>query len=172
MKRTISFITRNPKSKPDFDKIVPLCELYGISPNELLIGEKQEAVDSENNDGFNKLLSDAKNNDGVYGNDVKFSIKAIIGNSGKNYGTGVYLDSNTLSTLNTEERVSKVKNYITHLGGRLFSAFDNYGKEVKIKIAPKSKYKNEKGNWERANRHLTNLIAKEELISGINPNFS
>lgn len=30
------------QSTPDFDKIVPLCELYEISPNELLIGEKQE----------------------------------------------------------------------------------------------------------------------------------
>ena len=30
------------QSTPDFDKIVPLCELYEISPNELLTGEKQE----------------------------------------------------------------------------------------------------------------------------------
>ena len=28
------------QSTPDFDKIVPMCELYGISPNELLTGEK------------------------------------------------------------------------------------------------------------------------------------
>ena len=30
------------QSTPDFDKIVPLCELYGISPNELVIGKKEE----------------------------------------------------------------------------------------------------------------------------------
>ena len=30
------------QSTPDFDKIVPLCELYEISPNELLMGEKEE----------------------------------------------------------------------------------------------------------------------------------
>lgn len=30
------------QSTPDFDKIIPLCELYEISPNELLTGEKQE----------------------------------------------------------------------------------------------------------------------------------
>lgn len=43
------------QSTPDFDKIVPLCELYEISPNELLTGEKQEqeGVDNENNDEFN-----------------------------------------------------------------------------------------------------------------------
>ena len=28
------------QSTPDFDKIIPLCELYEISPNELLTGEK------------------------------------------------------------------------------------------------------------------------------------
>ena len=30
------------QSTPDFDKILPLCELYGISPNELLKGESKE----------------------------------------------------------------------------------------------------------------------------------
>lgn len=29
-------------STPDFDKIIPICELYGISSNELLKGEKEE----------------------------------------------------------------------------------------------------------------------------------
>ena len=43
------------KSTPDFDKIVPLCELYEISPNELLTGEKHEheTVDTENRSEFN-----------------------------------------------------------------------------------------------------------------------
>lgn len=57
------------QSTPDFDKIVPLCELYGISPNELLIGEKQETVDSENNDGFN--LNEAKKHLFTRGKDDK-----------------------------------------------------------------------------------------------------
>lgn len=37
------------QSMPDFDKIAPLCELYSITPNELLIGEgnKQETVNDE-----------------------------------------------------------------------------------------------------------------------------
>ena len=33
-------------STPDFDKIVPLCELYEITPNELLIGEKPKVENS------------------------------------------------------------------------------------------------------------------------------
>ena len=30
------------QSMPDFDKIVPLCELYGITPNELFIELKEK----------------------------------------------------------------------------------------------------------------------------------
>lgn len=48
------------QSTPDFDKIVPLCELYEISPNELLTGEKQEqeSTTREEDNQFN--LNDAK----------------------------------------------------------------------------------------------------------------
>lgn len=38
------------QSTPDFDKILPLCELYGISPNELLKGE---TTNNEDNDKIN-----------------------------------------------------------------------------------------------------------------------
>lgn len=31
-------------SQPDFDKIVPLCELYGISSDELLTGKKNQSI--------------------------------------------------------------------------------------------------------------------------------
>ena len=43
------------QSTPDFDKILPLCELYGISPTELLAGEKeeQETANNENSNEFN-----------------------------------------------------------------------------------------------------------------------
>ena len=37
------------QSVPDFDKIVPLCELYGITPNELFI-ELKEKETSKNNE--------------------------------------------------------------------------------------------------------------------------
>lgn len=35
------------ESKPDFDKIVPICELYEISTNELLGGTKEEKEEQE-----------------------------------------------------------------------------------------------------------------------------
>ena len=35
------------QSVPDFDKILPICELYGISANELLTNTKNEKVDEE-----------------------------------------------------------------------------------------------------------------------------
>lgn len=88
-------------------------------------------------------------------------IGEIVGESGKNYGIGVYLDSDELSNLNESERVEKVKNHIKQMGGKSFFAFDNNGNEVKIKIAPKTKYKTEKGNYERANRHLTYFVKDE-----------
>lgn len=71
------------QSTPDFDKIVPLCELYEISPNELLTGEKQkrEAVDKENNDEFNfdeakkHLFTRGKDDEDNYENMTKNQIK-------------------------------------------------------------------------------------------------
>ena len=36
------------QSTPDFDKILPLCELYDISTDELLKGEKQEKLEENN----------------------------------------------------------------------------------------------------------------------------
>lgn len=36
------------QSTPDFDKILPLCELYGISSEELLTGKKSEGFYTEN----------------------------------------------------------------------------------------------------------------------------
>ena len=42
------------QSMPDFDKIVPLCELYGITPNELFMGLKEKDV-SKNNESTTNL---------------------------------------------------------------------------------------------------------------------
>ena len=46
------------ESKPDFDKIVPICELYEISTNELLNGTKEEKEEKQveviNNDNKKK----------------------------------------------------------------------------------------------------------------------
>lgn len=40
------------QSTPDFDKIVPLCDLYGITPNELLSVENDENKSAENEEKF------------------------------------------------------------------------------------------------------------------------
>lgn len=71
------------QSTPDFDKIVPLCELYEISPNELLTGEKQEqeTVDNKNSDEFNwneakkHLFARGKDDEDNYENMTKNQIK-------------------------------------------------------------------------------------------------
>lgn len=47
-RQTISKWETN-QSTPDFDKIVPLCNLYGITPNELLTGEEQVEKENSNN---------------------------------------------------------------------------------------------------------------------------
>lgn len=69
------------QSTPDFDKIVPLCELYGISPNELLIEEKQEEDNNERNHGINfdeakkHLFIHGKDDEGNYANMNRNQIK-------------------------------------------------------------------------------------------------
>ena len=42
------------ESTPDFDKIVPLCEVFNITPDELLTDKKKENNESETNEGVEK----------------------------------------------------------------------------------------------------------------------
>ena len=65
------------QSTPDFDKIVPLCELYEISPNELLMNDKQESVSNENsgNGKINKFLAWGKGKEINYENMTRTQIK-------------------------------------------------------------------------------------------------
>lgn len=65
------------QSTPDFDKIVPLCELYEISPNELLINDKKESVSNENsaNGKINKFLAWGKGKETNYENMTRTQIK-------------------------------------------------------------------------------------------------
>ncbi|MBO5348791.1 MAG: helix-turn-helix transcriptional regulator [Clostridia bacterium] len=83
------------QSTPDFDKIVPLCELYEISPNELLMGEKQEpekeTVDSENNEEFNwneakkhlflRGKDDEENYENMTQNQIKIKSAKVVSSS-------------------------------------------------------------------------------------------
>ena len=43
--------------------------------------------------------------------DIRWSISSIVGDSGKDYGTGVVLDSTLLDNLSPDERVDMVKEY-------------------------------------------------------------
>ena len=46
------------QSSPDFDKIVPLCELYEITPDELLTGNKrEESINHSSNDNNKRKKS-------------------------------------------------------------------------------------------------------------------
>lgn len=75
-RQTISKWETN-QSTPDFDKIVPLCELYGITPNELLTGEKPEEknnnIEGEENNIKKNLFSRGKDDD--YENMTRNQIK-------------------------------------------------------------------------------------------------
>lgn len=71
------------QSTPDFDKIVPLCELYGITPNELLTEEKQkqETDKNEGNEEFNwneakkHLFTKGRDDEDSYENMTRGQIK-------------------------------------------------------------------------------------------------
>lgn len=81
------------QSTPDFDKIVPLCDLYGISPNELLKGEKEngEEQNNENDNSFdfnkvNKHLfirgkDDENNYENMTGNQIKEKSAKVVSGS-------------------------------------------------------------------------------------------
>lgn len=49
------------QSTPDFDKILPLCELYEITTEELLTGKKPEVVNVEDN-GANNIEENSEEN--------------------------------------------------------------------------------------------------------------
>ena len=49
------------QSTPDFDKILPLCELYEISTEELLTGKKPEVVNSIEDNESNKEVNQEDN---------------------------------------------------------------------------------------------------------------
>lgn len=89
-RQTISKWETN-QSAPDFDKIVPLCELYGISPNELLMGEKQATNKNEEDDEstwkeakkhiFTRGKDDKDNYENMTRNQIKQKSAEIVSSS-------------------------------------------------------------------------------------------
>lgn len=102
--------------------------------------------------------------------DEQFSEKEIIGESGKNYGMGVYLDSSLLTNLTESERKEMVKLRVKEeLAGRHFIAYDNNNDAVDIRLATKDeKIKNQKGDKKKVLRELyrknINLAIKQEAV--------
>ena len=100
---------------------------------------------------------------------VQFAEREIIGASGKNYGVGVYLDSELLSNLTDEERVEMVKEYVKELGGRAFIAYDNNNNAVEVHITEANKkFKNKSGkrvpvNKDLSQKHIKNKIKQETI---------
>lgn len=101
---------------------------------------------------------------------VKYSLKTIVDDTGKNYGTGVKLDSTLLDNLTEEERRNKVTECIKNLGGSELSAYDASGKKVIFTIAKWSqKFKNKKGkriavNKDFAYKYIGNDVKKESIV--------
>ena len=100
----------------------------------------------------------------------QFSLRHIIDKNGKDYGIGVYLDSELLSNLTEDERVELVKEYIKELGGQEFTAYDKNGKEFNVKIAEhKRTFVNNKGkrrfvNNDLSTKHILNRIKQESIV--------
>ena len=102
--------------------------------------------------------------------DIRYSVREIIGNGGKNYGVGVKLDSTLLANLSPEERIQMVKEYVKELGGKEFSAFDNDGNAVSVRIAESNRrFMNKNGKRVRVNNDLVGKYigneVKQEAIS-------
>lgn len=55
------------QSTPDFDKLVPICELYGIDVNELVTGKKKVKTDSNTLDTEEEIEKGKKRANGLAG---------------------------------------------------------------------------------------------------------
>ena len=73
------------QSTPDFDKIAPLCELYGISANELLMVEKHDEVNTDKFDldeAKKHLFTRGKDNyDNMTKNQIKQKSAEVVSSS-------------------------------------------------------------------------------------------
>ena len=99
----------------------------------------------------------------------KYSLREIVGPSGKNYGTGVYLDSTLLENLSEDERIAMVKEYIKEIGGSTFTAYDNNHKAVDILLVESTrKFKSKSGKNVPVLKDMTNYLkndVKQEAIA-------
>lgn len=104
------------------------------------------------------------------GGEVRYSVKNIVGDSGRQYGIGVYLDSDLLTGLSDAERKRMVRlRVIDELSGNSFIAYDN-GNPVEISIARKNdRIKSNGGNKkpvlkELYNKYIGNETKQEAVV--------
>ena len=115
---------------------------------------------------WGSALSDAArgmaNKNAAETGDGKMSVREIE-RDGINYGIGVYLDSTLLENLTDKERVKE-------LGGQSFTAYDDSGNAVSIKIAEASEhFKNKNGKKvsvteDLATKYNRNKIKQESVV--------
>lgn len=115
-----------------------------------------ETLAGKNKKEYSKSKSDSFDN-------VKWSIKKIVSESGKDYGIGVYLDSTLLEGLTDNERIAMVKEYIKELGGKSFNVLDQNGKIIDIKIVDGSSFINSKGKRIKANKDISTKYNKTKI---------
>lgn len=136
-----------------------------VTKNEAVLNAWADAV-SEGVVNFN--LQDGQKNDAQEG--MRYSIRRITGDSGTDYGIGVYLDSTLLDGLNDDERTKIVKEYIKEIGGYSITAFDQSGNTHSIVIADSRKFINKSGKRVPANKDLmyrSDLEIKQEAIAHV-----
>ncbi len=101
---------------------------------------------------------------------TQYSISEIVGDSGKNYGVGVKLDSTLLDNLTETERKEMVRlRVVDELAGNAFVAYDSNNNPIEINIADsKEKIKTKSGEKKPAVRELwhknANNPQKQEAV--------
>jgi hypothetical protein len=99
----------------------------------------------------------------------KKQVKRVVGESGRYYGIGVYLDSTLLTNLTDEERIQMVKEYVKELGDSDFIAYDPNYDMVSVHIAnANQRFKNNNGKNVPVNKDLTSYLGntiKQESIA-------
>ena len=101
--------------------------------------------------------------------DGKISVREIE-RSRINYGIGVYLASTLLDNLTDKERVKMIKKRVKELGGQSFTAYDQQGNAVTIKIAEAGRrYKNKNGKsvsvtGDLARKNIGSKLKQETVV--------
>lgn len=114
-------------------------------------------------DALSDAVRNRANKNAAENGDVKMSVREIE-RDGVNYGIGVYLDSTLLENLTDKERVQMVKERVRELGGQSFTAYDNSGNTVSIKIAESSEhFKNKNGKKVSVTKDLATKYSKNRI---------